>query len=276
MNPSWTIEKKSKKAVVKSKKTVGDKKIANGSREKADKKTWIEAMKAQGVRKSTAPEMIQKLKVESMDPAVGRKNLPPLPEEAELFMPQVKGKNLEQCCSELLIYLDDLEVGESFSVQQMSLLLEGCDERKLVLICEVLEALAMVRRTGSDLEWLGRGGTVDEQLVCLHQAALEQDILQQIHLSCNAGMANDEGGEDTVKLKRKLSNLELAQKLVMIFLAAPEPRTLNLAVACKVIYAGLKQPVVAQAWLAEIATVLVALGLLRYFLSPSSCEDMAF
>ena len=74
------------------------------------------------------------------------------------------------------------------------------------------------------------------------------------------------------KVKRKLSNLELAQKLVMIFMAAPEPRTFTLGIACKVIYADAKQPVVAQAWLAEIATVLVALGLLRYFSPPSSGE----
>ena len=225
-------------------------------------------MKAQGVRKSTPPKMIQKLKVESKAPAVGRPNLPPLPAEGDLFMPQAIGKKLEQCCTELLIHLEDLEAGESFSVQQMSLLLEGCDERKLVLICEVLEALAMVRRVGSDLEWLGRE-KVDEQLVRLHQDALEQDMLQQIRKSCNGVGANDEG-EDIVKMKRKLSNLELAQKLVMIFLATPEPRTLNLGVACKVVYSGVKQPVVAQAWLAEIATVLVALGLLRYFMDIDS------
>merc|ERR1719402_1850230 len=60
-------------------------------------------------------------------------------------MPQASGKKLEQCCTELLMHLDDLEVGETFSLQQMSLLLEGCDERKLVLICEVLEALTMVK-----------------------------------------------------------------------------------------------------------------------------------
>ena len=245
-----------------------EKKYVVGSREKADKKAWIEAMKAQGVRKSTPPKMIQKLKVESKAPAVGRPNLPPLPAEGDLFMPQVNGKKLEQCCTELLIHLEDLEAGESFSVQQMSLLLEGCDERKLVLICEVLEALAMVRRVGSDLEWLGRE-KVDEQLVRLHQEALEQDMLQQIRKGCNGVVANDKG-EDIVKMKRKLSNLELAQKLVMIFLATPEPRTLNLGVACKVVYAGVKQPVVAQAWLAEIATVLVALGLLRYFMDIDS------
>ena len=68
-----------------------------------------------------------------------------------------------------------------------------------------------------------------------------------------------------------MSNLELAQKLVMIFLAAPEPRTFTLGIACKIIYADAKQPVVAQAWLAEIATVLVALRILRYFF-PSKCK----
>merc|ERR1712025_762503 len=103
---------------------------------------------------------------------------------AELFMPQTKGKKLEQWCAEFLVILEDLEVGESFSVKHMSLLLEGCDERKLVLFCEVLEALAMVRRLGSDLEWLGRE-MVDKQLVKLHQAALEQDMLCQIHLGCD-------------------------------------------------------------------------------------------
>ena len=232
--------------------------------EKVGKKAWIEAMKAQGVRKRTAPKMIQKLKVESKASAVGRPNLPPLPEEADLFMPQIKGKKLEQCCTELLMLLEELEVGQSFNLQQMSVLLEGSDERKLLLICEVLEALAMVRRTGSDLEWLGRD-LVDEQLVRLHQDALEQDVLQQIRLGCDGGMEKDEG-EDTGTIKRHLSNLQLTQKLVMIFLAAPDPRTLTLSVACKVIYAGFKQPVVAQSWLSEIANVLVALGLLRYFL----------
>merc|ERR1719193_1888389 len=44
--------------------------------EKVGKKAWIEAMKAQGVRKRTTPKMIQKLKVEYKAPAVGRPNLP--------------------------------------------------------------------------------------------------------------------------------------------------------------------------------------------------------
>jgi len=225
------------------------------------KKAWIEAMKAQGVAQRKAPKMIKNLKTESgigsKAPAKGRLYLPPLPEEADLFVPQMKSKNLEQCCAELLVLLEDLEVGQSFSVQQLSLLLEECDERRLVLICEVLEALAMVRKTGSDLEWVGRE-MVDEQLVRLHKEALEQGLLQQMRIGFVGGME-----DDAAKIKMKLSTLQLAQKLVMIFLVVPEPRTLQLGLACKIIYAGSKQPVVAQAWLAEIATVLVSLGLLR-------------
>jgi len=228
---------------------------------KTSKKAWIEAMKALGVTQRKAPKMIKNLKTESgigsKAPAKGRLYLPPLPEEADLFVPQMKSKNLEQCCAELLVLLEDLEGGQSFSVQQLSLLLEGCDERRLVLICEVLEALAMVRKAGSDLEWVGRE-MVDEQLVRLHKEALEQNLLHQICLGCNGGME-----DDAAKIKMKLSTLQLAQKLVMIFLVVPEPRTLQLGLACKIIYAGSKQPVVAQAWLAEIATVLVSLGLLR-------------
>jgi len=225
------------------------------------KKAWIEAMKAQGVAQRKAPKMIKNLKTESgigsKAPAKGRLYLPPLPEEADLFVPQMKSKNLEQCCAELLVLLEDLEVGQSFSVQQLSLLLEECDERRLVLICEVLEALAMVRKTGSDLEWVGRE-MVDEQLVRFHKEALEQGLLQQMRIGFVGGME-----DDAAKIKMKLSTLQLVHKLVMIFLVVPEPRTLQLGLACKIIYAGSKQPVVAQAWLAEIATVLVSLGLLR-------------
>ena len=257
-NPSKETDEIEKVGIEKTPKEVKEAKEL----EKAGKKAWIEAMKAQGVRKRTTPKMVQRLNVESKTHAVGRPNLPPLPEEADLFMPQIKGKKMEQCCSELLMLLEELEVGQSFNLQQMSVLLEGCDERKVRLICEVLEALAMLRRTGSDLEWLGRD-LVDEQLVRLHQDALEQDMLQQIRLGCHGGMVKDEG-EDTGMIKKHMSNLQLTQKLVMIFLAAPDPRTLTLSVACKVIYAGFKQPVVAQSWLSEIANVLVALGLLRY------------
>jgi len=228
---------------------------------KTSKKAWIEAMKAQGVAEKKAPKMTKNLKTESgigsKAPAKGHLHLPPLPEEADLFVPQMKNKNMEQCCVELLLLLEDLEVGQSFSVQQLSLLLDGCDERRLLLICEVLEALAMVRKTGSDLEWVGRE-MVDEQLVRLHKEALEQGLLQQMRIGFVGGME-----DDAAKIKMKLSTLQLAQKLVMIFLVVPEPRTLQLGLACKIIYAGSKQPVVAQAWLAEIATVLVSLGLLR-------------
>merc|ERR1719234_1595689 len=169
----------------------------------------------------------------------------------------MKSKNLEQCCTEFLVLLEDLEVGQSFSIQQLSLILEGCDERRLVLICEVLEALAMLRKTCSNLEWVGKE-MVDEQLVRLHKQALEQDMLHQICLACDGGKE-----DDAAKLRMKLTTLQLAQKLVMIFLVLPEPRSLQLGLACKIIYAECKQPVVAQAWLAEIATVLVSLGLLR-------------
>ena len=99
-----------------------------------------------------------------------------------------------------------------------------------------------------------------EQLVRLHKEALEQGLLQQMRIGFVDGME-----DDAAKIKMKLSTLQLAQKLVMIFLVVPEPRTLQLGLACKIIYAGSKQPVAAQAWLAEIATVLVSLGLLRCF-----------
>merc|ERR1712013_236563 len=157
------------------------------------------------------------------------------------------GKKFEQWCTEALQLLDTLEEGQSLTLKWMALHLEGCYERKLLLICEVLEALGLMRRTSSDiLEWLGRK-RLDRQLVLLHQEAQDEDLLQQLRTSCEGKVAV---GEEK-------------KKLAKIFLVIPEPYTLTLEVALRVIYAGFKQPVLANTSLAEIAAVLVALGLLR-------------
>ena len=90
--------------------------------------------------------------------------LPPLPDEADLFVPPLTNKKFEQWCTEALQVLDTLEEGQSLTLKWMALHLEGCEERKLLLICEVLEALGLMRRTSSDiLQWLGRK-RLDRQL----------------------------------------------------------------------------------------------------------------
>jgi len=229
--------------------------------ERLRKKSWIEAMKAQTVK---TPRAVAR--VDGTVRIKGRSGgsvdfLPPLPDEADLFVPPMKNKKFEQWCTEALQLLDTLEEGQSLTLKWMALHLEGCYERKLLLICEVLEALGLMRRTSSDiLEWLGRK-RLDRQLVLLHQEAQDEDLLQQLRTSCEGKVAV---GEEKKKLaKLNIHNLHLARKLAMIFLVIPEPYTLTLEVALKVIYAGFKQPVLANASLAEIAAVLVALGLLR-------------
>ena len=95
----------------------------------------------------------------------------------------------------------------------------------------------------------------------LHEEAQEEDLLLQLRTSYEGKVAV---GEEEKKLaKLNINNFHLARKLAMIFLVIPEPHTLTLEVALKVIYAGFKQPVLANTSLAEIAAVLVALGLLR-------------
>jgi len=229
--------------------------------ERTHKTSWIEAMKAQTVKAPTA--------VARTDGTVrvkGRSGglvdfLPPMPDEADLFVPPMTNKKFEQWCFEALELLNTLEEGQSLNLKWMALHLEGCDERKLLLICEVLEALGLLRRTNSDiLEWLGRK-RLDRQLVLLHEEAQEEDLLQQLRTSCEGKVAV---GEEKKKLaKLNINNLHLARKLAMLFLVIPEPHTLTLEVALRVIYAGFKQPVLANTSLAEIAAVLVALGLLR-------------
>ena len=229
--------------------------------ERLRKKSWIEAMKAQTVKTPTAVA-----RVDGTVRVKGRSGglvdfLPPLPDEADLFVPPLTNKKFEQWCTEALQLLDTLEEGQSLTLKWMALHLEGCDERKLLLICEVLEALGLMRRTSSDiLEWLGRK-RLDRQLVLLHEKAQEEDLLQQIRTSCEGKVAV---GEEKKRLAMlNINNFHLARKLAMIFLVIPEPYTLTLEVALRVIYAGFKQPVLANTSLAEIAAVLVALGLLR-------------
>jgi len=229
--------------------------------ERLRKRSWVEAMKAQTVKTSTAVARTDGT-VRVKGRTGGSVNfLPPLPDEADLFVPPMTNKKFEQWCTEALQLLYTLEEGQSLTLKWMALHLEGCDERKLLLICEVLEALGLMRRTSSDiLQWLGRK-RLDRQLVLLHEEAQEEDLLQQLRTSCEGKVAV---GEEKKKLaKLNINNFHLARKLAMIFLVIPEPHTLTLEVALRVIYAGFKQPVLANTSLAEIAAVLVALGLLR-------------
>merc|ERR1719228_1534860 len=154
--------------------------------ERIRKKSWIEAMKAQTVMTPRAVARTDGT-VRVKGRSGGSVNfLPPLPDEADLFVPPLTNKKFEQWCTEALQVLDTLEEGQSLTLKWMALHLEGCDERKLLLICEVLEALGLLRRTSS--EWLGRKG-LDRQLVLLHQEAQDEDLLQQLRTSYEGKVA---------------------------------------------------------------------------------------
>ena len=233
--------------------------------ERLRKKSWIVAIKAQTVMTPRAVARTDGT-VRVKGRSGGSVNfLPPLPDKADLFVPPLTNSGLkfeqkfEQWCTEALQVLDTLEEGQSLTLKWMALHLEGCDEPKLLLFCEVLEALGLLRRTSS--EWLGRKG-LDRQLVLLHQEAQDEDLLQQLRTSYEGKVAV---GEEKKKLAElNINNFHLARKLAMIFLVIPEPHTLTLGVALRVIYAGFKQPFLANTSLVEIAAVLVALGLLRF------------
>jgi hypothetical protein len=68
--------------------------------------------------------------------------------------------------------------------------------------------------------------------------------------------------EDQACLREKFTSGVLAQKLLMMFLVAPEPRTLTMGVASQVVF-GPRARAVDRTRLSEICSVLSSLGLLR-------------
>merc|ERR1712013_328473 len=101
-------------------------------RERSRKTRWIEAMKAQTVK---TPRAVAR--VDGTVRIKGRSGglvdfLPPLPDEADLFVPPLANKKFEQWCTEALQLLDTLEEGQSLTLKWMALIsCNGSEERGL-------------------------------------------------------------------------------------------------------------------------------------------------
>ena len=97
---------------------------------------------------------------------------------------------------------------------------------------------------------------MDQCLVRLHQLAEQEQVLQQLHSSCQ-----EDGAIHGGAAKEKLTTGVLAQKLLMMFLVVPEPRTLTMGVASRVIY-GSNSNNSYKSKLTEISSALAGFGLL--------------
>ena len=208
------------------------------------------------------PSQSSKLKAEKKEKV---SHLPPLPEESDLFQPSTGvTKGIQVIARELLLCLQNVDEGLVIELHHLAAEL-NVDVKKIFLVTNVLEAVGMVSRISiNKIRWEGEGAK-DQSLVQLHQLAIDENVLGQIHaaeLEEDGGSVPQEGPvrEDD---KVKVTTGVVVQRVLMAFLAMPIiPPTMTTQTIAKVIsrMGNAKCP---QARLFELTNVLVGIGLLQ-------------
>ena len=169
--------------------------------------------------------------------------LPPLPAESELFKPPATKRPTEDICVALLGRLGNLDVGTLIDLHVVAAELE-VDVKRLSVICSVLEAVRIVAKQGggSVYSWRGREALAPS-LAQLRRLADREGLLDRLHSSiqeqvghwgrgsadCSVQLVQQEAPAPTPG--EKLTTGLLTQRLLMVFLVAPDPRTLTVGVA---------------------------------------------
>ena len=107
--------------------------------------------------------------------------------------------------------------------------------------------------------WHGRE-RLERSLEWLQELAEKKNVLEQLYRVCQSHRVDTT--QDS-QVKEKLSVGVVAQKLLMIFLVAPEPKTLTIGVACEVIYGRNGVRASTKSKVTDVSNILMAAGLLR-------------
>eukprot|EP00092_Neocalanus_flemingeri_P098965 GFUD01126234.1.p1 GENE.GFUD01126234.1~~GFUD01126234.1.p1 ORF type:complete len:336 (+),score=134.66 GFUD01126234.1:68-1009(+) len=186
--------------------------------------------------------------------------LPPLPLEMELFTPLVdRGNRREKSIKllgEKLLAMMPKEGTLEVEVDKMARKLKTGIQR-VYNICNVLEGLSLMKRQGRNVwKWQGREGLLPTMML-LKQMSEQQDMKGQVDMARK--VLAKELPEDSIKSK---SNTE---KMMMMFLILPQPRTLPLTVASIIIHGpGLSSYKLRASLqrLGDISMILQSVGLL--------------
>ena len=186
--------------------------------------------------------------------------LPSLPEESQLFAPpHLVWKGTSEIASVFLDWLMDVKLNTLVDVGNVAgqLLI---DVKKLFLCCNILESVQMMSKTNSSSYlWHGRIH-LKQSLVWLLQLAEQENMLEQVNRSLHL---REDSSQVTV-VRDKLTVGVITQRLLMIFLVASQPMTVNSV--WKILYGSdnARSCRAAQrAKLVDICSVLESLGLVR-------------
>jgi len=202
------------------------------------------------------PPKIKKIKLDV------EAKLPPLPQESDLFLAPVSTRKcIAEECFHLLAWLDKQENHIVFDIDQVSAILNG-DVKKLFLCCNVLESVLLMTKTGvNSYMWHGRE-RVERSLTWLRELAEKKKVLEQLYKICQSHSVET---TQESQVKEKLSVGVVAQKLLMTFLVAPEPKTLTIGVACEVIYGRNGVRASTKSKVTDVSNILMGAGLLRRY-----------
>jgi len=186
-------------------------------------------------------------------------HLPPLPEESSLFLPPSRTlTGIQEIARQVLICLDPIDVGVTLDLHHLAAEL-NVDVKRIFLISNVLEAVGMLSRISiNKIIWKGKEAMY-QSLVQLHQLAVRENILQQIHA---VDLKERVGGGVSEEDKVKVTTGVITQRLLMAFLAVPSMSIMSTNTMGKVISSmgNVKCP---QSRLSDLANVLIGIGLLQ-------------
>ena len=192
-------------------------------------------------------------------------HLPPLPDEASLFVPPSRTMTaIQDIAQQLLICLEPIDTGVTLDLHNLADEL-SVDVKKIFLIGNVLEAVGMFSRISmSKVVWNGKDAMY-QSLVQLHQLAAKENIQQQIQdVEAQGdllhGALAEEGAGEEVKVK--LTTGVITQRLLMAFLAVPYLSTMSSSIMRKVI-SSTRNVNFPHGRLYDMANVLVGIGLLK-------------
>eukprot|EP00092_Neocalanus_flemingeri_P098966 GFUD01126235.1.p1 GENE.GFUD01126235.1~~GFUD01126235.1.p1 ORF type:complete len:344 (+),score=136.67 GFUD01126235.1:68-1033(+) len=194
--------------------------------------------------------------------------LPPLPLEMELFTPLVdRGNRREKSIKllgEKLLAMMPKEGTLEVEVDKMARKLKTGIQR-VYNICNVLEGLSLMKRQGRNVwKWQGREGLLPTMML-LKQMSEQQDMKGQVDMARK--VLAKELPEDSInnKSNTKLNLVMMTEKMMMMFLILPQPRTLPLTVASIIIHGpGLSSYKLRASLqrLGDISMILQSVGLL--------------
>jgi len=206
----------------------------------------------------------------------GRKELPPLPLESELFTPPVeKGNRAERSISvlaETFLSMMPSDRNKVVMIKETANIMNTSPKR-IYTICNALEGLRFMERKRQNMyEWKGRKLLIPT-LMLLMQMALNENMVEKINKVITS--------EDSKVMQPLLDQAEsrkdpehcmalnicmLTQKLMMVFMALPPPKVISLPDASTVIHgAGVKgkQRNICLQKLWDVSKILQEVGLIQ-------------